>query len=69
MRGCTLSKCKLNGLLVRDGAAPAVSSNVFDSNGLFGAQLVDCGGTLDGSSNTFRGNGKGAIKGECDREV
>ena len=66
-RGCTVAKCKLNGALVRDGAAPQLDANVFEANGLFGVSQIDCAGAL-GEGNTFRGNGKGAVFGECDRE-
>lgn len=67
VRRCTISKCKLNGALVRDGAAPQLVSNVIEANGLFGVSQIDCAGAL-GDGNTFRGNGKGAVFGECDRE-
>ena len=67
VRGCTVAKCKLNGALVRDGAAPQLDANVFEANGLFGVSQIDCAGGL-GEGNTFRGNGKGAVFGECDRE-
>ena len=67
VRGCTVAKCKLNGALVRDGAAPQLDANVFEANGLFGVSQIDCAGAL-GEGNTFRGNGKGAVFGECDRE-
>ena len=67
VRGCTLARCKLHGVLVRDGAAPLLADSTFDSNGLFGVAQIDCAGQL-AESNVFRGNAKGRVSGECDRE-
>ena len=54
-------------LPLQQPAAPQLDANVFEANGLFGVSQIDCAGGL-GEGNTFRGNGKGAVFGECDRE-
>ena len=65
--GCTVEKCKLNGVLLRDGAAPTLSANRLLSNGQYGAALFDCRGTFE-ADNKATGNGKGAVSGECDAD-
>jgi len=65
LRGCVLEKNKLNGVLLRDGAAPTLADNQLRANGQFGAALVDCRGAYL-PSNQASANGKGAVSGECD---
>ena len=65
MQRCVVEKCKLNGVLLRDGAAPTLEANVLRGNGQYGASLIDCRGTYLGT-NQASGNGKGAVNGECD---
>ena len=62
---CVLEKNKLNGVLLRDGAAPTLADNQLRANGQFGAALVDCRGAYL-PSNQASANGKGAVSGECD---
>ena len=53
--------------LLRDGAAPTIEGNRLSGNGQYGAALIDCRGKfLDG--NVAVGNGKGAVRGECDED-
>lgn len=62
---CTVEQCKLNGVLLRDGASPTLEGNRLRANGQYGAALIDCRGRyLKG--NDAAGNGKGAVSGECD---
>ena len=63
----SVEACRLNGVLVRDGAAPLLQSNRFNANLRYGAELVDarCDYRRD---NEAKGNGKGAVSGECDPE-
>ena len=68
MRECLVEKNGLSGVLLRDGASPVISSNRFLSNGQYGAALFDCNGRL-AEDNTFKGNSKGAVQGECDDEA
>jgi len=65
VKRCVVENCKLNGLLLRDGASPTISDNLLKGNGQYGAALIDCRGVLLGD-NEVVGNGKGAVKGECD---
>ena len=65
IRDCLIENNKLNGLLLRDGASPVVEASRFVGNGQFGAALIDCRGRLR-EDNTFKGNAKGAVSGECD---
>jgi len=67
VRGSVVEKCKLNGVLLRDGAAPTLSQNRLSSNGQYGAALFDCRGVLE-PDNIVSGNGKGAISGACDAD-
>ena len=62
---CIVETCKLNGLLLRDGASPTLSNNLLKGNGQYGAALIDCGGVLLDDNELVR-NGKGAVSGECD---
>jgi parallel beta-helix repeat protein len=62
---CIVEKCKLNGLLLRDGASPTLSDNLLKGNGQYGAALIDCRGVLLDNNEVVR-NGKGAVNGECD---
>ena len=62
---CSVEACKLDGVLVRDGAAPMLEANRFNANQRFGAELVDARCDFR-ASNEAKGNGKGAIQGECD---
>lgn len=61
---CTVEKCKLNGILLRDGASPLLRSNRLSGNAQYGIALFDCRGVLEG--NDLSGNGKGGVSGECD---
>jgi len=63
--GCTVEKCKLNGVLLRDGASPVLEGNRLRANGQYGAALIDCRGRYL-TSNDAGGNGKGAVSGGCD---
>ena len=64
-RRCELAKNKLNGVLLRDGASPAIEGSRLVNNGAYGASLIDCRGSL-AAGNEIRGNGKGGVSGECD---
>ena len=64
-RRCKLAKNKLNGVLLRDGASPAIEGSRLVNNGAYGASLIDCRGSL-AAGNEIRGNGKGGVSGECD---
>ena len=68
VEGCKVEKCKLNGLLLRDGASPTLSKNLLTGNGQYGAALIDCRGVFE-DSNEMKGNAKGAVSGECDDYV
>jgi hypothetical protein len=61
----TATNCKLNGVLLRDGAAAAVEQNELIGNGQYGAALIDCQGYF-ASSNVAKRNGRGNVSGECD---
>ena len=67
VRGCSIETCKLNGVLVRDGAAPTLEANRFNANLRYGAELIDARCTFR-ADNEAKGNGKGAVGGECDDE-
>ena len=60
----SVEKCKLNGILLRDGASPLLRSNRLAGNAQYGIALFDCRGVLEG--NDLSGNGKGGVSGECD---
>ena len=62
---CIVENCKLNGLLLRDGASPTLSDNLLKGNGQYGASLIDCSGVLLDNNEVVR-NGKGAVSGTCD---
>ena len=62
---CIVEKCKLNGLLLRDGASPTLSDNLLKENGQYGAALIDCRGILLDDNEVVK-NGKGAVSGYCD---
>mmetsp|Transcript_25037 Transcript_25037/g.54086 ORF Transcript_25037/g.54086 Transcript_25037/m.54086 type:complete len:304 (-) Transcript_25037:254-1165(-) len=64
--GCTVTACKLNGMLLRDGAYPTIDDNVLSRNGQFGAALIDCRARYNAQSNVASGNAKGGVSGECD---
>lgn len=64
---CIVENCKLNGLLLRDGASPTLSDNLLKGNGQYGAALIDCRGVLLDDNEVVR-NGKGAVSGQCDYE-
>ena len=68
VKRCIVEKCKLNGLLLRDGASPTLSDNLLKGNGQYGAALIDCRGVLLNDNEVVR-NGKGAVSGKCDEEV
>ena len=61
---CVVENCKLNGLLLRDGASPVLSNTLLKGNGQYGAALIDCRAQY--LANDEKGNAKGAVKGECD---
>ena len=56
---CTLSDNRLSGLLVRDGATPAVTNCVMSGNGEWGFQMQDAGGSYTG--NKVTANAKGSV--------
>ena len=62
----SIEGCKLNGLLVRDGAAPTLEASRFNSNLRFGAEFSADARCDYRSDNEAKGNGKGAVSGECD---
>jgi hypothetical protein len=64
VRDSLIEKCRLDGILVRDGASPAVEANRLLSNGQWGAELIDCRATYVG--NEAKGNKNGGLTGECD---
>ena len=71
---CLVESCKLNGVLLRDGASPTLSGNLIKGNGQYGASLIDCRGVLFPydvllDSNEVVGNGKGAVSGSCDETI
>ena len=65
VRRCVIENCKLNGVLLREGASPTLEANRLLGNGQYGAALLDCRGRYL-ESNQASGNGKGAVSGECD---
>lgn len=64
IKGCVIEKCKLNGVLLRDGSSPTIEANVLRGNGQFGMSLIDCRGRI--LDNQIKSNGKGAVNGDCD---
>ena len=67
IRRCSIESNKLNGVLLRDSAAPILEANKLNGNQLYGAAFIDCRGRyLEG--NVAKGNGKGAVSGECDED-
>jgi len=65
---CIVERCKLNGLLLRDGASPTLTNNLLKGNAQYGAALIDCRGLLMDDNEVVR-NGKGAVSGQCDDDV
>lgn len=59
LQGCSLVGNRLNGLLVRDGAQPAVVECTLSSNGEWGLRLQDAGGSYLG--NTIAANARGSV--------
>ena len=64
--GCVVEKNKLNGVFLRDGAAPRVDGNRIERNGQYGLALFDCAGSV--GDNAIAANGRGAVSGECDAD-
>ena len=63
VKGSSIETCKLNGVLVRDGASPTLDR--LNANLRYGAELIDARCTFR-ADNEVKGNGKGAVGGECD---
>lgn len=57
--GCAISGNRLSGLLVRDGASPAVQRCTLAGNGEWGLRLLDAGGRYEG--NEIAANAKGSV--------
>ena len=64
VKRCIIEKCKGSGLLLRNGASPTLSNNLIQSNGEYGAALIDCRGVLLDDNDVVR-NRKGAVNGRC----
>ena len=56
---CSLANNAGNGLLVRDGASPAVSGCALSGNAEWGVRLQDAGGAYDGCTIVL--NAKGSV--------
>lgn len=62
---CIVENCKLDGLLLRDGASPTLANNLLKGNGRYGAEFIDCRGVVLDDNEVVR-NGKGAVSGVCE---
>lgn len=59
LRGCALTRNALSGLLVRDGAAPAVADCTLTGNGEWGLSLLDAAGSYEGCE--IGANARGSV--------